>query len=252
MKIRVENLIFSYPDFTLEVPGQTFVDARVTSIVGPNGAGKSTFLKCLAAVLPAPRGSVFVNGKDLAGFSGKSRARLIGYVPQEPAFTFNYSVLDFVLTGRAAFIPAFSSPSRHDVAAAEEALLFVGLSDFPARPLFELSAGERRLVLIARTLAQQPDILLLDEPTTFLDPRHEIEVLELVRRLAGEMNKTVIVTLHDLDMAVKHSDEMVFMKDGRIVASGPPGDILSESLLRSVYDIEMGILNVSGRQLIVR
>ena len=252
MKVRVENLTFSYANFTLEVAGQTFADAGVTSIVGPNGAGKSTFLKCLAAVLPAPRRSVFVDGKDLAGLSGKSRARLIGYVPQEPAFTFNYSVLDFVLTGRAAFIPVFSSPSRHDVEAAEEALRFVRLADFPARPLFELSSGERRLVLIARTLAQQPDILLLDEPTTFLDPRHEIEVLELVRRLAGEMNKTVIVTLHDLDMAVKHSDEMVFMKGGRIVASGPPGDILSESLLRSVYDIEMGILNVAGRQLIVR
>lgn len=252
MKVRVENLIYSYANFTLGVAGQTFADARVTSIVGPNGAGKSTFLKCLAAVLPAPRRSVFVNGKDLADFKGRNRARAMGYVPQEPAFTFNYTVLDFVLTGRAAFIPVFSSPTRHDVAAAEEALLFVGLADFPARPLFELSSGERRLVLIARTLAQQPDILLLDEPTTFLDPRHEIEVLELVRRLAGEMNKTVIVTLHDLALAVKYSDEMVFMKDGRVVASGPPGDILSESLLRSVYDIEMGILNVAGRQIIVR
>jgi len=252
MKVRVENLVFSYPNFTLEVAGQTFVDARVTSIVGPNGAGKSTFLKCLAAVLPAPRRSVFVNGNDLADLKGRSRARHVGYVPQEPALSFNYTVLDFVLTGRAASIPVFSSPSRHDFEAAEEALRFVGLADFSARTYFELSSGERRLVLIARTLAQRPDILLLDEPTTFLDPRHEVEILELVRRLAGEMNKTVIVTLHDLDMAVKYSDEMVFMKGGRVVASGPPADILNESLLRSVYDIEMGILNVAGRRLIVR
>ena len=252
MKFRVENLHFSYGDFSLRVDAQTFAEARVTSIVGPNGAGKSTFLKCLAAVLPASRGSVFVDGKDLAGLSGKSRARLVGYVPQETAFTFNYSVLDFVLTGRAAFIPAFSSPSRHDVAAAEAALSYVGLSDFPARPFFELSSGERRLVLIARTLAQEPDILLLDEPTTFLDPRHEIEILELIRRLAGEMGKTVIVTMHALDMAVKYSDEMVFMKGGEVVAAGPPGVILSEGLLKAVYDIDMGILNVGGRRLIVR
>jgi iron complex transport system ATP-binding protein len=223
----------------------------VTSVVGPNGAGKSTFLKCLAAVLPTPRGSVFVDGQDLAGLSGKSRARLVGYVPQEPSFTFNYSVLDFVLTGRAASIPVFSSPSRHDVEAAEEALRYVGLADFPGRPFFELSSGERRLVLIARTLAQQPAILLLDEPTTFLDPRHEIEILELVRRLAAEKGKTVIVTLHALDMAMKYSDVMVFMKGGGIVAAGPPEDILSEALLKEVYDIDMGILTVDGRRLIV-
>ena len=252
MKVRVEKLYFSYGEFSLRVAGQTFAEARVTSIVGPNGAGKSTFLKCLAGVLPVSRDSVFVDGKDLAGLSGKSRARLVGYVPQEPAFTFNYSVLDFVLTGRAAFIPVFSSPSRHDITAAEAALGYVGLADFPARPFFELSSGERRLVLIARTLAQEPDILLLDEPTTFLDPRHEIEILDLIRRLAGEMGKTVIVTMHALDMAVKYSDEMVFMKGGSVVAAGRPVDILSEALLKAVYDIEMSIMTVDGRQLIVR
>jgi len=252
MKVRVENLVFSYGDFTLRISGQMFAEARVTSVVGPNGAGKSTFLKCLALVLPAPRRSIFVDDKDLADLKGKARARLVGYVPQEPAFTFNYTVLDFVLTGRAASIPIFSSPSRQDVEAAEEALWFVGLADFPGRLFFELSSGERRLVLIARTLAQQPDILLLDEPTTFLDPRHEVEIMELIRRLAREMRKTVIVTLHNLDMAVKYSDDMVFMKGGSVVASGPPGDILSESLLRNVYDIEMGIVNVAGQRLIVR
>jgi len=252
MKVRVENLTFSYGKFTLHVARETFPEGRVTSIVGPNGAGKSTFLKCLASVLPPPRGTVFVDGKDLSELSGKCRARLVGYVPQEPAFTFNFSVLDFVLTGRAASIPAFSSPARHDVEAAEEALGYVGLTGFSERPFFDLSSGERRLVLIARTLAQQPAILLLDEPTTFLDPRHEVEVMGLIRRSAKEMKKTVIVTLHHLDMAVKHSDAMIFMKGGEVVASGPPGEILNEALLKSVYDIEMGILNVAGRQLIVR
>ncbi len=252
MKVRVEDLRFSYGDFSLHVAGQTFAESRLTSIVGPNGAGKSTLLKCLAAILPAARGSVFVDGKDLADLSRKSRARLVGYVPQEPSYTFNYSVLDFVLTGRAASIPFFSSPSRHDVAAAEEALCYVGLSEFPGRLFFELSSGERRLALIARTLAQESEILLLDEPTTFLDPRHEVEILELIRRLAGETKKTVIVTLHALDMAVKYSDDMVFMKGGTIVAAGPPRNILSESLLKAVYDIEMGILDVDGRRLIVR
>lgn len=252
MRVRIEDLTFSYPAFTLRVPNLVVAEAGVTAVVGPNGAGKSTLLKCLAAVIPPAPGQVFMNGQDLASLNGRSRARLVGYVPQEPAFVFNYRVQDFVLTGRAAFIPAFSSPARHDVEAAREALRFVGLADFGERPFFELSSGERRLVLIARTLAQQPTVFLLDEPTTFLDPRHEMEIMDLVRRLAVEMKKTVIVTLHSLDLAVKYSDTMVFMKGGEVVAAGAPAAILDESLLRSVYDIDMGIVELRGRRIIVR
>jgi len=252
VKVRLDRLSFSYEAFSLSVPTLTFAEARVTAVVGPNGAGKSTLLKCLAAVLPVRRGTIFVDGQDLFGLPGKNRARLVGYVPQEPSFTFNYAVLDFVLTGRSAFIPAFSSPARHDIEAAREALRFVGLEGFESRLFFELSSGERRLVLIARTLAQRSEILLLDEPTTFLDPRHEVEVMELVRRLAEERGKTIIVTLHALDMAAKYADEMVFMKGGAVVAAGPPREVLDERLLRTVYDIDMGILEVDGRRIIVR
>lgn len=252
MKVRVENLSFSYDDFRLEVSSLLFSDGRVTSIVGPNGAGKSTFLKCAASVLPAPRRTFFVDGRDLADLHGRERARLIGYVPQEPSFTFNYTVVDFVLTGRAAFISPFSSPSSHDVSLAEEALRYVGLGGRSSRPFLELSSGERRLVLIARALAQGPDILLLDEPTSFLDPRHEVETMALCRRLAEERRKTVIVTLHNLEMAVKHSDEMVFMKGGRVVASGPPAEVLSEPLLREVYDLDMKIVECAGQKFFVK
>ena len=143
-------------------------------------------------------------------------------------------------------------PARHEVEPAREALRFVGLDGFEDRPFFELSSGERRLVLIARTLAQKSEILLLDEPTTFLDPRHEVDIMELVRRLAAERGKTVVVTLHALDMAVKYADEMVFMKGGTVVAAGPPREVLDEGLLRTVYDIDMGIVDVGGRRLIVR
>jgi len=252
MNIRVENLVFSYDDFRLEIGSLVFAESRVTSIVGPNGAGKSTFLKCAASVLPAPRRSLFVDGKDLTVLRGRDRAKLVGYVPQEPSFTFNYAVLDFVLTGRAAFIAAFSSPSARDVALAEDALHYVGLNGRSRRPFLELSSGERRLVLIARALAQEPDILLLDEPTSFLDPRHEVETMALCRRLAEEKRKTVIVTLHNLEMAVRYSDAMVFMKGGRVVASGPPAEILSESLLRDVYDLDMKIVECAGQTFFVK
>ena len=252
MKIRIEGLSFSYRTFTLRVPDLTFAEGRLTAVVGPNGAGKSTLLKCLAAVHCPPRGAVFIDGQDLSALTGRNRARLVGYVPQEPSFTFNYAVLDFVLTGRAAFLPPFSSPGHIDIEAAREALSFVGLSGFEDRPFFELSSGERRLVLIARTLAQRSEVLLLDEPTTFLDPRHEEEIMELIRRLAAAKKKTVVVTLHALDMAVKYADDMVFMKGGEIVATGPPLQVVDERLLKTVYDIDMGIVEIGGRRLIVR
>lgn len=252
MKVRVTNLVHSYGTFVLKVDDLAFADSRITAVVGPNGAGKSTLLKCLAGVFAPVRGTVFVDGQDLAGLRGRDRARLVGYVPQEPAFTFNYRVLDFVLMGRAGQLAAFASPALHDVEAARESLRFVGLADFEERPFFELSSGERRLVLIARTLAQRPTIFLLDEPTTFLDPRHEMEVMELIRRLAVEKGRTVIVTLHALDMAAKYADDLVFMKGGSIVAAGPPGDILDEALVRSVYDVEMKIINLDGRRVFVR
>ena len=247
MKVRVEDLTYSYEGFRLEVRSLVFAEARVTSIVGPNGAGKSTLLKCAASVLPVNHKSLFIDGQDLAELRGRERAKLVAYVPQEPAFTFNYSVLDFTLTGRAAFIPAFSSPAGHDVRLAREALHYVGLDDYARRPLLELSSGERRLVLIARALAQESDVLLLDEPTSFLDPRHEVETLAFCRRLAAEKAKTIIVTLHNLEMAVAYSDDMVFMKNGRVVAAGPPAAILSEPLLRNVYDLDMKIVTCGGR-----
>jgi iron complex transport system ATP-binding protein len=252
MKIRIENLRFSLGAFTLRVAGLAIAAGRLTAVVGPNGAGKSTLLKCLAAVHAPPQGAVFIDGQDLAALSGKSRARLVGYVPQEPSFVFNYGVLDFVLTGRAAFLPVFSSPAHQDIEAARDALRIVGLSGFEDRTLFDLSSGERRLVLIARTLAQQSVVLLLDEPTTFLDPRHEADIMGLVRRLAVEMGKTVIVTLHALDMALKYADEMVFLKGGEVVAVGPPFQVLTEPLLKAVYEIDMDLVDVGGKRLIVR
>jgi len=252
MKIRVAGLAFAYEKFDLRIEGLEFAEAGVTAIVGPNGAGKSTLLKLLASVLPAPAGAVTIDGRDVARIRGRERALLVSYVPQEPAYSFNYSVLDFTLTGRAPFISPFSPPSRTDIRISEEALSYVGLDGYAGRAFLELSSGERRLVLIARSLAQQSGILLLDEPMSFLDPRHETEILELIRRLALDRGKTVLVTLHNLNLAVKHAEAMVFMKKGRVVASGRPGDVLSEDLLRSVYEIDMSIVPVGGRTVIVR
>jgi iron complex transport system ATP-binding protein len=252
MSVRVKNLTFSYKNFTLTVEALDFESAKITSIVGPNGAGKTTFLKCIGAVLPVSKKSLFIDGHDIASLSSPERARLICYVPQEHDTAFNYNVLDFILMGRAAYISPFALPSKEDTNAAEEALEFVGLSTYAARAISELSSGERRLVLIARALAQRSDILLLDEPTTFLDPKHEKEVLSLARRLAVDKKKTILVTLHSLEMAVQYSDYMVFMKKGEVVACGQPQDVFTESLLTSVYDMKIKIIDWDGRKIVIR
>jgi iron complex transport system ATP-binding protein len=252
MSVQVQNLSFRYRNFALRVEHLQFENAKLTSIVGPNGAGKTTFLKCISAILPVSKGSLFIDGRDIGTMREDERARLLAYVPQEHSSIFNYSVLDFILMGRAAYLPMFSTPSARDVEISQEALDFVALGHFASRPYFQLSSGERRLVLIARALAQKSDILILDEPTSFLDPKHETEILELAKKLAVEKHKTVLVTLHNLDMAVKYSDAMVFMKQGQVVASGRPDDILDEALLESVYEIKMSIIRYDGRKFIVK
>jgi iron complex transport system ATP-binding protein len=184
--------------------------------------------------------------------SDAERARRLAFVPQEHTAAFNFSVLEFVLMGRTAYLPLFAAPACADRTIAAEALDYVGFARSSDRPVFDLSSGERRLVLIARALAQQADVLVLDEPTTFLDPRHESGVMDLARRLAEEQRKTVVVTLHNLDLAVRHAGRIVFLKEGRVVADGPPADILSEDLLHRVYDIPMQILDHGGRRFIVK
>jgi len=252
VSIRVAGLEFAYPKFSLRVEGIAFETAKVTAIVGPNGAGKTTFLKCLGAVLPIPKGTLFIDGRDLAALKSRERARLVCYVPQEHDTTFNYTVSDFVLMGRAAYISPFALPSDDDAGSAAEALDFVGLSSYADRPIGELSSGERRLVLIARALAQQSDILLMDEPTTFLDPKHETELFGLIRKLAVEKKKTILVTLHSLEMAVQHSDRMVFMKRGEVVAEGKSVEIFEDALLERVYDMKMKVVDWEGRKIVLR
>jgi len=252
VSIRVQDLVYRYQGFDLRVPSLEFPGAALTTIVGPNGAGKTTLLKCLSGILPSPRGSIFVEGRDLATLPEAARARRLAYVPQEHSSAFNYAIIDFVLMGRTAYVPLFSTPSDDDTAAALEALDYVGLARYAGRAYTQLSSGERRLVLIARALAQQSDILLMDEPTTFLDPKHETEVLQLVRKLAVEKMKTILVTLHSLEMAVQHSDQMVFMKRGEVVAHGKSADVFQESLLESVYDMKMKIIDWEGRKIVLR
>jgi len=252
VSFRVRELVFRRPGFTLQIPSLDIEECRMTAIVGPNGAGKTTMLKCLAGLLPVPPGSVLLGDQDLSSLGPGECSRRLTFVPQEHTSAFNYRVRDFVLMGRAPYLGVFSVPSQRDVEKAAEALDFVGLSGYANRPFHQMSSGERRLILIARALAQSTDILIMDEPTTFLDPRHETEVMALLSRLVAEHGKTVLVTLHNLDMAVRYAARLIFIKAGVLVAQGRPEIILDEGLLQDVYEIPMNIIRYGGRTFIVK
>ena len=252
MNIKIKQLKFNYPNFSLEISDLSLTEGQVTTIVGPNGAGKTTLLKCLSGLLTIPPGSVFINGSDLTTLKGGQRAQLISYVPQEMTSIFNYKVLDFVLMGRAAYLPLFSPPGEKDQQLAREALTYIGLNNYAQRSLFELSSGERRLVLIARALAQQAQILFLDEPTTFLDPKNEIEILQLIKKLSLEMKKTIVLTLHNLEVAAAYSERLVFLKKGRVIAWGEPAEIMTESLLAKIYDVSFKIIDWQGHKFLLK
>lgn len=252
MNLSVRGLRFRRTGFELHVPSFEARASELIAVVGPNGAGKTTFLKCLSGIWRPAEGDVRVDGRPLRDLSEAERARRLAFVPQEHAAAFNFSVLDFVLMGRAAGLSLFGAPSASDRAAAADALAYVGFEQFAGRPLFDLSSGERRMVLIARALAQKAGVLVLDEPTTFLDPRRETEVMDLLGRLVAEQRKSVVVTLHNLDLAVRCAARIVFLKNGRIIAEGRPDDVLTEGLLRDVYEIPMRIIVHDGRRFIVR
>lgn len=249
--IEVKGLKFRYDNFCLEVDYLSFPAGKISAIIGPNGAGKTTLLKCLAGLLPVEKKTIYYDGQDIARLKEPARAKIIGYVPQEQSLAFNFSVLEFVVMGRAAHLSLFSLPSSRDFDLARRALDFVGLSSFASRPLSELSSGERRLVLIARSLAQETPVLLLDEPTTFLDLRHGLEILDLIRRLAQEKGKTIVLTLHDVNQAAHFADNLVLIKDGKVITSGEPSQVLTEELLEKIYGVKVSLLDISGRRFIL-
>lgn len=217
---------------------------QVVSIVGPNGAGKTTLLRCIGGLLEPQRGQIRVAGRRIAGLQPQQRARLIAYVPQAEPSRFPITVFDTVLLGRRPYFGWRPGPT--DIRTAAQAIHVVDLDDLAHRPMDELSGGERQRVAIARAIAQEPDVLVLDEPTTYLDLHHQLLALEMVTGLAPTRGTTVVMTMHDLNLAVRFSDTVVVLDRGNIAASGSP-EVLDRRLLREVYGVECAITTVDGR-----
>jgi len=228
-------------------------DGSFTAIVGPNGCGKSTLLRALGRLMRPTSGQVLLDGRAIARTPTREVAKVLGLLPQSPVAPEGLTVGDLVARGRHPHQTWLRQWSRDDEAVVAEALAWTDLAGLAERPVDELSGGQRQRAWISMALAQGTDLLLLDEPTTYLDLAHQIDVLELVGRLHAERGRTVVVVLHDLNLAARHAQRLVAMKDGELVMSGTPAEVLTEQLLADVFDLEARILPdpVSGTPMVV-
>jgi iron complex transport system ATP-binding protein len=211
-------------------------------LLGPNGVGKTTLFRTILGAIDPMGGDVLVDGKSIRHQSRRNRARSMAYVPQAHTAPFPFHVMDVVLTGRTAHIPLTSAPSRHDEDVARAALERMDISDLADRPYTELSGGERQLVLIARALAQEPRVLIMDEPSSHLDFGNQARLLALVRTLVQEGDLAVLMSSHFPNHAFACATRVGLVKDGRLVALGNPDDVLTEESLEGIYGIPVRIL----------
>jgi iron complex transport system ATP-binding protein len=212
------------------------------AILGPNGAGKSTLLRLLAGTLSPDAGQILLDGIDLASMRGADRARRLAFVPQETRVAFDFTVLEIVLMGRSPRLGLLGIEGAKDLEVARRALAFTGAEALADRPISQLSSGERQRVLLARALAQEPDTILLDEPTAFLDLGHQVRIHRLLAGLHRERGTTVVFVSHDLNLAARYTDRIILLAGGRILQDGPPAQVLSPDALRAAYGVEVRIV----------
>lgn len=220
----------------------TFPAGAFSALVGPNGSGKSTLLRALAGLLTPKAGHVILDGASIARLSAKELARQVGMLPQGPVAPEGLIVEALVRQGRYPHRSLFGRWSEGDRQACEEALRLTGMEMLRDRPLDSLSGGQRQRAWLAMALAQETGTLLLDEPTTFLDLAHQLEVMEVVTELVAQRGKTVIAVLHDLNQAARYADHMVMMKQGRVIAAGPPTRIMSAESIEHVFGVRAHIV----------
>lgn len=235
-------------DLTLEVPA-----GRITTIVGANACGKSTLLRAMARLLRVRSGSVLLDGTPIESIPSRDVATVLGLLPQSPVSPEGIAVADLVGRGRYPHQGWFRRWTREDDAAVEEALRATDILDLADRPVDELSGGQRQRVWIAMALAQQTDVLLLDEPTTFLDVSHQIDVLDLLTDLNRSRGTTIVLVLHDLNLASRYTDHLVALRGGRLVAQGAPRDVVTPELVAEVFGLQAQVVPdpVSGTPLVV-
>ncbi len=243
-KIALKNASFSYDEKNIFSNLELSVSSgEIFCLLGSNGSGKTTLLNCINGTLKLKTGEVMLDGNNISCMSITEIARKIGYIFQEHSAPFPYSVIDVVSMGRAPHLKLFSTPSQEDIEIAEEALERVGMYHYRDHRYTQISGGERQLVLIARTLTQEPEVILLDEPTSHLDFKNQTNILQIVNQLARQ-GITVLMTSHYPDHALLYSSRVALMKNGRFIDTGRPSEVMTDSSLSEVYDMEVSLLTV--------
>lgn len=211
-------------------------------ILGPNGSGKTTLLRCMLGQFRPSGGQLLLDGKELARHSRRELARLMSYVPQIPQSTFAFSVQELVLMGRFAHTGVLGLAGEQDLAIARLAMQMTQTLEFADRTLEELSGGEAQCVMIARALAQQPSVMLLDEPTSHLDIKNQLMIYKMMQRLAHDWGMAVICVSHDINMAAHFADELLLMRLGKVLANGAPMDVIQQETLQRLYDVQIDLI----------
>ncbi|AKB26760.1 Iron(III) ABC transporter, ATP-binding protein [Methanosarcina siciliae T4/M] len=281
--ISVENLTLSYEkNLVLNNINFSIKKGSVVTLVGPNGCGKTTLLKIINGFLRQNEGTVYIDSRNIEEIANRELARILGHVSQMHKSSFPFSVLDVVLTGRMPYISMFSTPGKEDIEKAYQVLEFMGMAHFARRPYTRISGGERQMVMIAKALVQEPDFLLLDEPTSFLDLKNQIHVLKTIISLAKTRNITVLMTLHEPNHALLFSDEIILLRklhspenenyssrhdpspgaspekedipafpEENIVSSGAPEKVMTPEKIKEAYGIDVEVLEHKGKRMIV-
>ena len=246
--IELRGVRIAYDD-TVIVPDAnlSIAEGKVTMLIGPNGCGKSTTLKAIARINPLAKGEILLHGENVARMSQRGLARRLAVLPQSPTVPEGINVRDLVAYGRFPYRRPLGGLAKEDHEVIDWAMERTGTAELAGRRVDELSGGQRQRVWIALTLAQKADVMLFDEPTTYLDIAHQVEVLELLRRLNREEGATVVVVIHELNLAAKYADRIVGMRAGEVMFEGTPRDVFTEDNLRALYDIEPEILRDEAR-----
>ncbi len=217
-------------------------DGEMVALLGPNGCGKTTLIKLAAGVLRPNKGEIYLNGSRLNSFKRREVAQQVAVVPQQFFIPFAFTLREVVLLGRTPFLKAFSDETSSDGQVVEDAMDLVGIDNLKERYFNELSGGERQKAVLAMALAQEPKLLLLDEPTAHLDINHQVEIIELVQTLNRENRLTVIAAMHDLNIAALYFDRLILLKDGCVFADGRPDEVLTEETIKEVFSASVQVM----------
>jgi iron complex transport system ATP-binding protein len=251
--IETRDIVFSYTTQPLfEGLSVAVGEGEFVGLVGPNGSGKTTFLNLLTRVLKPSRGQILVDGREIRSFPPRELARKIAVVPQESSIIFPFSVFEVVLMGRSPHMASILE-SEEDLQIANEAMEMTGIAHLSGRTVTMLSGGEKQGVVIARALAQRPGILLLDEPTAFLDIKHQVDIYDILTRLNRERRMTIIAVSHDLNLASHYCERVLVFKKGNLMFDGPPEEAITTETIRNVYETDVVVSkdNQTGRPFVL-